>query len=189
MLKNPLLISGICLLLSMVLVLLLLWPKYQDIQILEEKIEWKETDLETQTVYFENLENISGRLKEHQEQLSKIDSALPESLFLPEILNFIQYSASQSGLLLKDISSITTIIPSLSPQDLEAGFEGEEIDSVNNKVKETRINLKFSGDYPSFKNFLLILEKSTRLFGFQDITFSRTEESTEFDLIIKVYSY
>lgn len=181
MVKNPLLISGIFFLLSIVFVLILLWPKYQDFQILREKIERRETDLETQTAYFENLQKISTELKNYQSQLSKIDSALPKNLSLPEILNFLQYNASQSGLSFKKIGSVATV-----------GFQSEETGLVSEEItliKETTINLGFSGDYFSFKNFLSVLEGSARLFDFENIIFSLTEKGTEFDLTIKTYSY
>ena len=159
--------------LSVLLLFLLIWPKYQNLSSLNKEISKKELEFQSQEEYFQNLKDISERLKEYQESLSKIDSALPSNPSLPELCNFLQKTSSQSGLSLKEIS----------PSSIATG--GEEI-------KESKVNLTLAGSYPSFKNFLSVLEKSARMIELEKISFSSPKKETEsfdFDLIIKVYSY
>jgi len=183
MVKNPLLISGIFLIISLVFGLTLVWPKYQDFIDLRKKIEGKKIELKTQANYFEDLQKISKELKKYQSQISKIDSALPEKISLPEVLNFLQKISSQSGLLLKNISPTKIALEVEKPKE-------EEIKIIKGPgIKETKINLSLTGDYPSFKNFLSLLEKSARLFEIESISLSSDKEGLNFDLKIKVYSY
>lgn len=172
MVKNPLLISGICLIISLVFGWALIYPQYQEFSILRKKVEGKEIELESETVYFADLQKISQELQKYQTPLSKIDSALPKTSSLLEILNFIQRTVPQSGLILKG----------LSPVAVASGVE-------ETQIKETRINLGLSGDYSSFKNFLFVLEQSARLFEVESISFSSGKEGFGFDLTIKTYSY
>ena len=187
MVKNPLLISGIFLIISLVFGLTLVWPKYQDFIDLRKKIEGKKIELKTQANYFEDLQKISKELKKYQSQISKIDSALPEKISLPEVLNFLQKISSQSGLLLKNISPKTIALEVTKPGEEEITEETKIIKGP--EIKETKINLSLTGDYPSFKNFLSLLEKSARLFEIESISLSSDKEGLNFDLKIKVYSY
>jgi Tfp pilus assembly protein PilO len=92
---------------------------------------------------------------------------------LPELLNFFQKTASQSGLILEEVSPI------------EAS-SGEEKD-----IKTTRVNITLKGYYFDFKNFLLIVEKSARLIEIENIYFSsdELEELFTFELSARVHSY
>jgi len=157
---------------SFSLVFLLIYPRVQDLIFLKKEISEKESDLKSQEKYFQEIEKTSEELKKYQDSLSKIDSALPEKFSLPELSNFLQKATSQSGLSFKGMSSV-------SVTSLLAG-----------KIKENRLNLALVGNYPDFKNFLSILEKSARLIEVENISFSLPKEGQiNFDLTIKVYSY
>ena len=157
--------------LSFFLIIFLIFPKYQNLNSLKKEIFEKEDELSSQEKYFETLQETSEELKKYEDSLSKVDTALPQNPSLPELLNFIQKTSSQSGLSLKGISPAVT-----SP------LEGE--------IKETRINFLLVGSYPDFKNFLSILEKSARLIDIENFSFSSLKEGPfNFNLAIKVYSY
>lgn len=175
MVENRQLIIGISLIVALILIVVLIWPKYQELSIFEKQIEGKKTELELETTYFAHLQQVSQELKQYENQLSKIDSALPQTSFLPDLLNFIQKAASQSGLLLKEISPVKT-----------TQISSEE----TAQIKEVKLSLSLVGDYFSFKNFLSALETSARLIEVENISFSSPKEGPfTFDLIIKVYSY
>lgn len=157
--------------LSFFLIIFLIFPKYQNLNSLKKEIFEKEDELSSQEKYFETLRETSEELKKYEDSLSKVDTALPKNPSLPELLNFIQKTSSQSGLSLKGISPAVT-----SP------LEGE--------IKETRINFLLVGSYSDFKNFLSILEKSARLIDIENFSFSSPKEGQfNFNLAIKVYSY
>jgi len=157
---------------SFSLIFLLVYPRVQNLFFLKKEILEKESDLQSEEEYFQEIEKTSEELKKYQDSLLKIDSALPKKFSLPELLNFLQKVTSQSGLSLKGISSV-------SATPLLAG-----------KIKENRLNLVLVGNYSDFRNFLSILENSARLIEVENISFSLPKEGqTNFNLTIKVYSY
>lgn len=170
---NQPLIIAISLFLTLLLGIGFLWPKYQDLKDIQQKIKNQQAELQSREEYFSGLISISEELKKYQDSLSKINSALPEDPLLPSLCDFLQKAASQSGLVLKGIS------PSLaSPLKELSG------------IWETSLSLQLEGSYSSFKNFLSIIEKSARLIEVENISFSTEKETpTTFHLRIKVYSY
>lgn len=164
--------SLILFLFSLILFFLLIFPKIQNLIYLKKEISLKERELKFQNEYFSQLGEISNQLKEYQESLDKIDFALPKDPGFPEILNFLQNISSQIGLSLKEIKLVS------SPQTQE-------------KLKENKINLSFNGNYPSFLNFLSLLEKSARLIEVEQTSISVPEKEgqIEFNLLIKFYNY
>jgi len=150
------------------------WPKYQNLRYLEQEIEMKEKEISRREERIEELERMTEELKNYQNQLAKIDSALPPEADLPALFDFLQKASSQSGLVLKSISHLD---PKPSPDFAQ--------------LKESEVSLTVSGVYASFKNFLSVLEVTARLIEAQSISFSSMSEEgpREFKLTIKVYSY
>lgn len=166
------LIISICIFLTLALGIGLIWPKYQGLKNLEFKIAQKESELKSQEEYLTNLRNISQELKQYQDNLLKIDSALPDGPSLPSLFNFLQKACSQSGLVLGDIGSV--VVSSQKESD----------------IKEFHIGLSVSGSYTALKNFLYVLENSVRLIEVENIYFnSEKKEPFSFNLAIKVHSY
>jgi len=165
---------AICFFLTFILGLSFLRPKYQDLKSLQKKVEEKRVELQSKEEYFLNLSNIAEELKKYQDQLFKIDSALPPDPSIPALTNFLQKKISQSGLVLNEVSLV-----SITPfEDLPG-------------IQKIHLDLRVLGSYSSFKNFLLTLEKSARLIEVENIAFSSPEDKDpfSFDLRIKVYSY
>jgi len=165
--------SIIIIVLAAILLLLstLVFKKYETLNYLRKEIASKEKDLQLQEEYFQKLQNISDRLQENIGLIQKIDSALPPNPEIPELLSFVQRSASQSGLILGDIN---------------LGLMAAE-----GNMKKTKINFIVTGDYPSFKKFLSLVENSSRLIEVGSIYFSYPEkgELFKFDLKITAFSY
>jgi len=176
---NRLIIVIIGLGLTLVLGISLTWPKYQDFRDLERRVGEKNLELRYKEEYFSELKKLSEELKDYTEALSKIDSALPSDFGLPSLFEFFQKNSSQSGLILKEITPVST-----------APFQ------KTSEIQETNIALSLSGSYSSFKNFLSLLQKSARMIVIESINFSSpTEikkplsENFPFKLKVKVYSY
>jgi Tfp pilus assembly protein PilO len=150
----------------------LILPKYQKLRFFEQEIEKKRAEIERREEYLQELNKIAEILKDYQEQLAKIDSALPSNPDLEILLNFLQKTSSQSGLILKDIK------PSVSRFSEEG-------------LREVELSFAASGTYTSFKNFLSVLEKSARFIKVETISFSSLgkEGFSDFNFKIKVYSY
>src|SRR4030042_865255 len=99
----PIVIIG-CFVFSLILGPTLLWPKYQSLRELQNSINVKKMEIEAQEQYFAKIEEVKTKLAENNEATSKIDSALPDAIDLPSLLNFIHQACSQSGLALEEIS-------------------------------------------------------------------------------------
>jgi len=157
------------------------FSKYQNLNLLQLKVKEKEAEFQSGKEYFSNLDDISEKLKEYEENLSKINSALAAEPGLPALFNFLQTAASQNGLVLRKIAP--TLPSPLKEELVKEGWSPE--------IRETGINLIVTGSYSSFKNFLSILEKTARMVEVESISFSVLEEAgpIDFNLRIKVYSY
>jgi Tfp pilus assembly protein PilO len=155
--------------------LLLVWPKYQNLQVVNFNVQQKQAELQSKEGYFALLKVASSTLAQYQEPLSKIASALPTDSSVPSLLNFLQSIAGQTGLLLERI-------------DL-----GEIVSSEDTSIlKEIRINLQLRGSYQSMKDFVSAAESSARLVEIEKLSFEAPadeEESPTIRIDVKASSY
>lgn len=149
----------------------LIFKGYKGLSLLRGEISIKEDELQSQEEYFDKLQNISNKLQENKDLLDKIESALPSNSETPELLAFVQKSASQSNLVLGDIS---------------LGLMSSDKD-----IKKTKVNFLLAGDYLGLKKFISFIENSSRLIDIDSIYFSYSEEGElfKFNLKITAYSY
>lgn len=173
--NNKIIIIAGSLILALIVAIVLVWPKYQELRALKETIKERGLALESQQNYFVQIKEIDAKLKGYQEPLAKISSALPKEPNLASLINFFQINASQTGLILKKIVLGGTTEPK------------EEV------VKETQVILQVSGSYKSLKDMLAVIEGSSRLIEVQNVSVkapSRDQKgSPAFTLDIKTYSY
>ena len=80
------------------------WPKYQELSSLNRNIEEKKLELLSNIEYFSHIRGVAEELRAYEASLSKISSALPEDPLLPATFNFLQNTASQSGLVLGEVA-------------------------------------------------------------------------------------
>jgi len=166
----------IFLLIALILGVVSIWPKYQELNATETEIRAKEIELQNTEEYYSDLEQTNLGLKEYTDGLAKIKTSLPSDPSLPSFLNFLQEKSSENGVVFKTINFISSPSP----------ISGES------KIKGTSLNVSFSAPYPAFKNFLSTLENSARLIEVESISFSSPEEkekSFEFNLGLKIHSY
>jgi len=176
----PLMIA-LCFLVSLTLGFVFLWPRYDESVLLQKNIQVEEEEIAKTEEYFSNLNQIKTSLDQYQDKLSKIDSSLPKSPSIPSLFNYLQRVTSQSGLILKTISSFS--ISSSKDYPL---------------LQEIKVSFEVSGNSSSFKNLLSSLETSARLVEVEGISFSfaksgleytKGEENFNFYLNIKTHSY
>lgn len=149
-----------------------IFPQYQALQGVNADFRNKRSELQQKEDYFSKIEKASQALEEYKTELSKIDSALPSEPSLSSILNIAERSATENGLILRDVGDFKV-----------ADFERE--------LKEIRLEIGFVGAYPALKNFLSALERNSRLIIAEKITFTtpKLNEPFIFNLVIKTYSY
>ena len=159
--------------LSALMVFVLVLPKYENFNVKKQEIFAKESELKSQEDYFQKVQRISKEIKSYPDSILKIESALPQSRSVPELLDFFQKIASQSG---------------LSMNKVDLAFVASDFEE---EVMTTETTISLRGDYSGLKNFLSVAEKSARLIEIEDVSFSYPEKGTvfTFSLKIRIYSY
>lgn len=163
-------------------------PKYQEQSGLKLQEQTKRTQLQERGTYLARLEQLSQQLQQSSAALTKVDAALPPDPELARLLNFLDQASRQSGLLLTEISFVATTFPKKEPA---AVFQDQEGARARKPIKKTTVSLKLAGNYPAFKNFLSLLEQSSRLIEVERLSFLPTTAKGffQFDLTIIVPSY
>lgn len=163
--KNYLIYVTTAIVLSLLLIFILVLPNYNDLQKLNKEVFEKETTLQSQKEYFEELQNVADRLEGTEEEFEKIESSIPVGNNLANLMNYFQKAASRAGL----------VIANVSPAQVSS--------TKSKSIKTGQVNLVLSGDYEAFKSFLGIVEKSSRLIEIENIHFqSPREEKFQFNL-------
>lgn len=153
------------------------WPEYQKFQELSLELKIKNATIRQEEEYLRELTNLSNKLADYKEALSKIDSAIPLEPSIPALFQFIQETSSENGLTLNEIRLMGITL--IQPQP-----EKEE------KIKQISLGISVSGSYTSLKNFLSSIYKNARIIEVESINFSSPKgTSFDFDLNLKTYAF
>ncbi|OGZ71405.1 MAG: hypothetical protein A2904_01920 [Candidatus Staskawiczbacteria bacterium RIFCSPLOWO2_01_FULL_33_9] len=165
-------------------------PKYYEFRDLQVKLGNAEAEYNGKFTYYSEISRIFRELENHKEVLDKVDNAIPQKPQLADLMYFFQQKSTESGLIMKNI-----LLTKISPVTSESS------------IKEITFSLDLLGNYQSFKNFLYLMEHSSRLFEVSSILFgsqtasespqsptgqSQTglaQQSYSFRLEIKTHSY
>lgn len=165
--------TGIALILAAVFV----WPQYQKLQALNLNIENKKAEFQSQEEYFVQVKETSVKLQEYSDSLLKISSALPQDPALASVVSFLQSNSAQTGLILKKI-----VLSGAADQSENRG-----------PFAETLLSVQVTGSYPAFKNFLTLVENSSRIIEVQKVSIEIPDEKSKelpaFTLDLKTNSY
>lgn len=150
-------------LLCFVVLISLALPQYQDLQSRKLELDQKKADLKSQADYWQNLKFLDEELKKYEAGLEKINSSLPLDPSLPALLGFFQKTASQENLVLKKAElGLTTLV------------------RENPLIKKRAVFFEITGTYPSFRKFMIRVEKSSRLIQTESLSFSLPEKGDVF---------
>ncbi len=198
---NRFVFTIIAILLSVVVGILLVHPKYQTFEEKRAEIELKEKELENIEERFGEVEEALSKLENYQEELAKIDTALPDDPSIPTLLAFLKKTVEVNTLSLKNLSTnfvssfdkeeSISVNENVSAEGEESFMEGEEASSEKT-IQEIEISITVFGSYELFKAFLTDLEESARLIEVKDISFSYSagaEGGYSFGLKLKTHSY
>lgn len=166
-------------LVSILMAVFLVLPKYQEFKEKRQVVFQKKMELRGQKQYQEELQSLSEELKKYSAEIEKIDSALvPVSLL--SFLNYLQKVTSENGLILKSYSYSSG-----------SSLTAKETETKKIEIKELHFSLNVSGSFDSLKNLLSVFERSSKLIEIEKISFSASEkgELTDFNIGIKVCSY
>lgn len=142
--------------------LVLIIPKYQSLMILQTRVANKEAEYAFKEEYVSRLKQINAKLGGYQEAVKKINHALASDPNLPSFLEFLQQTASQTGLLFVDAGSFNEVVP-----------------RGNVRLGEARLEIQVKGSYENLISFLSQLEKSARMIKIYNVRFSEPSEKDE----------
>lgn len=160
--------------LSVSLLILVLEPKYKEIKDLKNALSEWEKALQDKREYFKKLEEDFERLKDFEDSLAKIDTALPKDPSPISFFNNLWNLSQANGLFLKEIGKF-----SVSPS--------KEI----KEVKEIDTSFTVLGSYSALKNFIFALERSARIVKITNLSFKAppaAEGIFDFSISVKFYS-
>lgn len=159
----------------------LISPKFQELRRKKLEVGIQDEEFRRKEEHFLNLKNTLEQLSQYENQISKINSALPSRPLEPDILNYLQKLSSENGLILKDINA--------------AGIFGVK-GIPGEKIKKLPISVDLIGSYTSLKSFILAIYKSARIIEIKSISFSNiagegemAQDLFNFNLGLETHSY
>jgi len=169
---------------ALLIVVYLVIPVFSDFSNQKEELEMREKEALAIENYYKDIHDSFNKLKEHQESLEKISSALPDDPFLPSLFNYLQKTSVENGVFLRGVNLATAPRKTVEEEKEAAG-----------KVQEEYIGIELIGFYDGFENFLKSIEKSSRLIEIEEVRITGEEEGvlagglSTLNLLLKVYSY
>jgi len=138
-------------------------PQYNDLTVLKSQVLGKQEELYNREEYISQLRNFSNKLKNHQQVVDKINYAFPEKADVPEVLVFLEQTASTNGLVIEEINV------SAKPKTASASL-------ISGKIKEKKLSISFLGNIESLTSFLAEVEQSARLLEIDSLSFEYIED-------------
>lgn len=158
-------------------------PEYNNYQDLQVQLAEKTAEYNAQVDYYAAIKKTHNDLIARQEEIKKIDEALPQDPAINKVVYYLQDEIKKNGMIMKNLFLSKT-------------------SSGTGNIKEIVFSTNLVGDYASLERFIIALEKSSRIFDVTSITFSTGTTTTAtranpassassqgFSLQIKTYSY
>jgi Tfp pilus assembly protein PilO len=159
------------------------WPKYQEFRQSSINLDVESEKVKKKKDYISELENNLNNLANYQEEMLKINSALPLGYSASSLFSFVQKIASESGLIITaaDLSETSSSAPR---QTTEPG--STQIDRMD-------INVTITGGYASFENFLSSVYKNSRLVEIKKIDIAPVDKNgvtvpDSYDFSLEIYA-
>ena len=161
------------------------YPKYQEVMLLKDKVEQRKSDIYYKEERFANLEKLFAQLQQYQQKLRKIDAALPEEPSFPALFAFLQRTVAENGLILENIS-FTPVVSRKKQESVKKTDASGEQESIGQEGKaelasETQdiyFSFNSSGSYDSLKNFISSLERSSRIWEIISLSISSSDDGS-----------
>ena len=163
-------------------------PRYYEFRDFQMKLGKAEAEYTGKFAYYSEVVKIFSELENRKESLDKISNAMPPKPQLADLIYFFQQKGAESGLIIKNM-----LLIKISPITPESG------------IKEIVFSLDALGNYQSLKNFLFLIESSSRLFEVDNVSFGAqiinqlsqktpvsqpsAQQTYSFRLEIKTHSY
>ncbi len=140
-------------------------PEYKVFGQLQNELAEKKAEYNAEYDYYSAIAKTHGELVAHQEDLKKIDDALPTDPSLGNAVYFLQQTTKENGMLLKNLS--------LS----KSSSGGNSAQPDKQTVKDIVFSMDLLGDYASLGRLIISLENSSRIFEITDISFGSASQA------------
>lgn len=160
------------LLCAFVLSFFLTWPTYQGFQRNLQELKGVTLEYQYLSEHYANLERIDEELRQNETALAKIDSALPSSPMIPDLLDYLLKAASQNGLIVGNL-----------------GARVVKSSQTKAPMQDIEVEVSVSGSYESLKSFLNTLHKNARMIEADSISFSTPSDEALFSFQINLRTH
>jgi len=176
--SNKFIVASILFAINAVVLFVFVIPQYHESKELEVIAKSKEESYENQMDHRQKILAALSQIESRTETLSKVENALPSEFAFAPIVYFLQTKAGESDLA---VNSLT--------------FSKSTQKNAQTETEEVRFTVMVSGRYQAFKQFLSAVEKSSRLFEVENISFNSLSgqvsllENYTFAVEIKTHAY
>lgn len=155
--------SVLIFIIALVMLFLFVIPKYGESVSLEGILNERRAEYSGKSQYYTDIYETLRSIKEKKEVVEKIDSALPANVSFAQLVYFLQKKAVESGLVSRSVgfSQVAS-----AAQTKASGGAG-----ASNELKIVSLTVNLLGNYQGIKNFVMALEKSSRIFEVASISF------------------
>lgn len=177
---------AVILFIILLLIFFLVVPQYKIFVKLQLDLAEKTAEFNAERDYYVAIAKTADALQEHQDDIKKVDDALPKNPTFGNLIYFLQQTAKENGLISKDL-----FLSKTSKNNLK--------ENSGANVKDVAFSMDLIGDHSSLENFIISLEKSARIFEVTSISFGsssvsqpgmlQAQQAYNFSLQIKTHSY
>lgn len=175
--NNRLVINLAIFLLLIFVVLAGVKPAWSTVSDLRSQVVLKKNETENEKQALEKIKSLSGVVDSRQNDVNRLETAIPDSESKPELIAIMENLASQNGL------GLTAINIDVVPDEPKSRQEKEGNILANTLIRTLKIDLKLTGSYSSFKSWLEAVENNLRIFDIQKISFSVKENKGSQDQV------
>ena len=163
-------------------------PTWADLKTANETLAQTQTRLDEQNAVKQSITKLISNFAAQRSKLSILDTALPDSPEVPQLLSGLEELAFTSGMIISSLQ-ITEELPveavaAVDPANTEIV---EKSSIVKPELVTIKIDLSLTGTTDSFYYLLSLLEHNLRLFDISAINFESNPDQSSFDLVIDTF--
>jgi len=166
---------------ALLIIVYIILPEFYNFNNLSLELETRNKEVESIEKYHQRIDNAFNELENYEQNLEKINSALPDNYSPSSLFNYLQKTSEENGMFLSSVS-----LAKNTGKKVEDSLKTE---GERKEIKENYVNVSLIGSYNSFKTFLKSIEKSSRIIEVESILTKIEEEALNFILLLKVSSY
>jgi len=165
---------AICLFAILLLAYFLLVPEYNTFKNLRFELGKKKAEYNAEFEYFSEIAKLYSEIQSRGEDIQKVDDALPVGSNFGNLVYYFQNQASADGLTVKSL-----FLSKSSSTDAKTSAKKKTSSQTQGAMNDIVFSLNLMGSYSSLENFIISLEKSSRLFEITNISFGSTSVSPD----------